>query len=76
MALAKRKPEFDLTHLRDEMVEHHIAARGVRSDKVLNAMRKVKREAFLPEHLRNLPTKTRRCRSPRDRRSRNPTSLR
>jgi len=52
MALAKRKPEFDLTHLRDEMVEHHIAARGVRSDKVLNAMRKVKREAFLPEHLR------------------------
>ena len=51
MALAKRKPEFDFTHLRDEMVEHHIAARGVRSECVLKAMRKVKREAFLPADL-------------------------
>ena len=33
------------------MVEHHIAARGVRSDNVLNAMRKVPREAFLPRDL-------------------------
>ena len=51
MAVAKRKPEFDFGQLRDEMVEHHIAARGVRSDNVLKAMRKVKREAFLPAHL-------------------------
>ena len=52
MALAKRKPEIDFAHLRDEMVEHHIAARGVRSTRVLQAMRKVAREAFLPENLR------------------------
>ena len=52
MALAKRKPEIDFAHLRDEMVEHHIAARGVRSTRVLQAMRKVPREAFLPEDLR------------------------
>ena len=51
MAVAKRKPEFDFGRLREEMVEHHIAARGVRSDNVLKAMRKVKREAFLPAHL-------------------------
>jgi protein-L-isoaspartate(D-aspartate) O-methyltransferase len=51
MALAKRKVDFDFSHLRDEMVEHHIAARGVRSDNVLKAIRKVKREAFLPHEL-------------------------
>jgi protein-L-isoaspartate(D-aspartate) O-methyltransferase len=34
------------------MVKHEIAARGVRSEIVLAAMRKVPREAFLPEHLR------------------------
>jgi protein-L-isoaspartate(D-aspartate) O-methyltransferase len=51
MALAKRKPEFDFAQLRDEMVEHHIAARGVRSTRVLQAMRKIPREAFLPGNL-------------------------
>ena len=51
MALAKRKVDFDFSQLRDEMVEHHIAARGVRSENVLKAMRKVKREAFLPHEL-------------------------
>jgi protein-L-isoaspartate(D-aspartate) O-methyltransferase len=34
------------------MVEHQIAARGVRSALVLEAMRKVAREEFLPSHLR------------------------
>jgi protein-L-isoaspartate(D-aspartate) O-methyltransferase len=34
------------------MVEHHIAARGVRSPLVLEAMASVPREEFLPEHLR------------------------
>ncbi len=38
--------------LREEMVDHHVAGRGVRSPVVLNAMRTVPREAFLPEHLR------------------------
>jgi protein-L-isoaspartate(D-aspartate) O-methyltransferase len=51
MVLTKRKPAFDFSHLRDEMVEHHIAARGVRSENVLKAMRKVRREAFLPANL-------------------------
>jgi protein-L-isoaspartate(D-aspartate) O-methyltransferase len=51
MALARRKPETDFGRLREEMVEHHIAARGVRSGNVLKAMRKVQREAFLPAHL-------------------------
>lgn len=51
MPLAQRKPEIDFGRFRDEMVEHHIAARGVRSDHVLKAMRKVPREAFLPHQL-------------------------
>jgi len=51
MALAKRKPQIDFEALRAEMVEHHVAARGVRSENVLKAMRKVEREAFLPESL-------------------------
>jgi len=42
----------DLAKLRADMVERQIAARGVRSEAVLDAMRKVPREAFLPEHLR------------------------
>ncbi|MDR3534781.1 MAG: protein-L-isoaspartate(D-aspartate) O-methyltransferase [Rhodopila sp.] len=42
----------DLSKLREHMVEHQIAARGVRSKIVLDAMRKVPREAFLPERMR------------------------
>ena len=38
--------------LRTEMVEKAIVSRGVRSELVLNAMRTVPREAFLPERLR------------------------
>jgi protein-L-isoaspartate(D-aspartate) O-methyltransferase len=38
--------------LRDEMVEQDIAARGVRDELVLDAMRKVPRELFVPENLR------------------------
>jgi len=37
---------------RDAMVESHIAARGIRSQSVLEAMQTVPREAFLPQHLR------------------------
>jgi protein-L-isoaspartate(D-aspartate) O-methyltransferase len=43
---------IDLSKLRKHMVQHEIAARGVRSEIVLAAMLKVPREAFLPEHLR------------------------
>ena len=38
--------------LRKEMVERDIAARGVRDELVLDAMRKVPRELFLPKDLR------------------------
>ena len=41
---------FDL--LRKEMIARNIAARGVRDELVLAAMRKVPRELFLPEKLR------------------------
>ena len=42
----------DFARLRDEMVEKAIFRRGVRSELVLNAMRAVPREAFLPDQLR------------------------
>ena len=38
--------------LRDEMVERNIVTRGVRDELVLDAMRKVPRERFLPKNLR------------------------
>jgi protein-L-isoaspartate(D-aspartate) O-methyltransferase len=41
-----------LSKLREEMVEKAIVARGVRSELVLDAMRSVRREAFLPHQLR------------------------
>ena len=43
---------LDYKKLRDEMVENAIFARGVRSELVLNAMRSVPRESFLPAQLR------------------------
>ena len=45
-------PEIDFVSRRSDMVEHQIAARGVRSKLVLEAMRKVRREEFLPPSLR------------------------
>jgi len=41
----------NLSKLRGDIVEHQIAARSVRSEAVLGALRKVPREAFLPERL-------------------------
>lgn len=41
----------DFSKLRDAMVDHQIAARGVSSKTVLNAMRKVPREAFLADRM-------------------------
>jgi protein-L-isoaspartate O-methyltransferase len=38
--------------LRDEMVARNISARDVRDELVLGAMRKVPRELFLPENMR------------------------
>jgi len=45
-------PKIDFVRRRLDMVEHQIAARGVRSKLVLEAMRKVPREEFLPLSLR------------------------
>lgn len=42
----------DYLQLRRQMVDHQIEARGVRSQKVLDAMRNVPRELFLPEDIR------------------------
>jgi protein-L-isoaspartate O-methyltransferase len=44
--------DIDFGKLRKEMVEKAIFARGVRCELVLNAMRNVAREAFLPAQLR------------------------
>jgi protein-L-isoaspartate(D-aspartate) O-methyltransferase len=41
----------DFAELRDQMVEGQVYARGVRDERVLEAMRKVPREIFIPEHL-------------------------
>ena len=43
---------LDFVAQRRDMVEHHIDARGVRSESVLRAMRAVRREEFLPSNLR------------------------
>ncbi|MEO8157907.1 MAG: protein-L-isoaspartate(D-aspartate) O-methyltransferase [Betaproteobacteria bacterium] len=43
---------INFSQRRDAMVENHVAARGIRSQWVLQAMRAVPREAFLPGHLR------------------------
>ncbi len=45
---------IDFAALRDEMVRRQIAARGVRDRPVLEAMRTVPREAFVPERLAEL----------------------
>ncbi len=42
----------DFRNQRHAMVQRHIVARGVRSPLVLDAMRTVPREEFLPAHLR------------------------
>ena len=44
--------KIDFAALRNGMVDRHVAGRGVRSHLVLDAMRTVPREAFLPEPLR------------------------
>src|SRR3972149_9463159 len=41
----------DLSVLRENMVRYQVAARGVSDDRVLDAMRAVPREAFMPEGL-------------------------
>ena len=59
---------------RERMVEEQIRSRGVRDARVLEAMRMVPREQFVPERLAEFAYATRRCPSARSRRSRSPTS--
>jgi protein-L-isoaspartate(D-aspartate) O-methyltransferase len=51
-AARQASAEIDFAKQRRDMVEHQIAARGVRSELVLEAVHKVPREEFLPSHLR------------------------
>ena len=44
-------PEIDYSALRESMVEHQIAARGVRDPRVLAAMRAVPRHRFVPPNM-------------------------
>ncbi len=53
----QKKPErtladFDFAKRRDAMVRNQIAARGITSEPVLEAMRRVPRESFVPPRLR------------------------
>jgi protein-L-isoaspartate O-methyltransferase len=65
-----------LTHERHAMVQRQIVRRGVRDELVLEAVRKVPREDFLPADMREFATRIRRCRSKKGRRSRSLSSLR
>ena len=42
----------DFTKLRERMVSEQVHARGVRDSRVLEAMRSVRREAFVPANVR------------------------
>jgi len=44
----------DFTALRSEMVQHQIAARGIKSNAVLDALKSVPREVFVPDNLKEL----------------------
>ena len=44
--------KINFSQRRNAMVESHIAGRGIQSQRVLEAMQAVPREAFLPEHMR------------------------
>jgi hypothetical protein len=50
-SITRAMAAIDFVRRRLDMVEHQIAARGVRSQLVLEAMRKVRREEFLPPSL-------------------------
>ncbi|MDY6843181.1 MAG: protein-L-isoaspartate(D-aspartate) O-methyltransferase [Thermodesulfobacteriota bacterium] len=52
---AKRKiPQVDFKHFRTVMVQSQIQTRGIKDQRVLDAMREVERHKFVPSHLRNL----------------------
>ena len=67
MPRAAKRVLVDFAKRRREMVEHQVAARGVRSELVLEAMRKVPREEFLPRICESSRMKIHLYQSPRDR---------
>jgi protein-L-isoaspartate(D-aspartate) O-methyltransferase len=44
----QRKDDRDFAHLRELMVDRHVAARGIKDERVLQAMREVPRHLFVP----------------------------
>jgi len=58
------------------MIEMHLKVRGIDDPAVLDAMREVPREAFVPESRRSSLMKTPLCRSDRTRPFSNPISSR
>jgi protein-L-isoaspartate O-methyltransferase len=67
---------LDLATVRDRMVDVQIARRGVRDRYVLEALRRVPREAFLEPGFEELPMRMALSRSGRVKRSHSPTSSR
>jgi protein-L-isoaspartate(D-aspartate) O-methyltransferase len=49
LATSQRKDERDFAHLRELMVDRHVAARGIKDQRVLQAMREVPRHLFVPQ---------------------------
>ena len=48
MATSQRKDDRDFAHLRELMVDRHVAARGIKDQRLLQAMREVPRHLFVP----------------------------
>ena len=49
MATSQRKDDREFAHLRELMVDRHVAARGIKDQRVLQAMREVPRHLFVPQ---------------------------
>lgn len=47
-------PAFDFEQLRSRMITQHLRGRGIRDERVLNAMQRVPRELFVPAAARGL----------------------
>jgi protein-L-isoaspartate(D-aspartate) O-methyltransferase len=41
-------PKPDFSHLRERMVQHYVAGRGIKDERILRAMREVPRHLFVP----------------------------
>ncbi|MEK6374154.1 MAG: protein-L-isoaspartate(D-aspartate) O-methyltransferase [Acidobacteriota bacterium] len=48
MATSQRKDDRELSHQRELMVDRHVKARGIKDERVLQAMREVPRHLFVP----------------------------